>query len=54
MKPLEKEGYIIIKYEDGYWITWWSNWSQKRMKHKGPYKNKVLAQLDLEIIEQNK
>ena len=40
----------IFKYLDGYWITSWMAIRGCRVKISGPYKNKDMALLDMEVL----
>jgi len=42
--------YEPIKYEDGWWITFWSPQQGRRIQNAGPYKTKQLAILDIEVL----
>jgi hypothetical protein len=40
----------IRKYEDGWWITNWSEFRLERLKLIGSFKTKQLAENELEIL----
>lgn len=53
MKSIRKSDFLekdIIKYIDGYWITWYCKSQEKRIKSRGPYDTRMDALNDLEII----